>query len=389
MNIEKYIEEKHKNFKYPISFEYLELYKNFNNQKLIEILSTLHKLLVENYRKMNDMLPTSNYTMHFWAEQSRELIKVIDMIKELQRVFKNSIHEFELDTYYNEIIEMSQEFLCASGGSTIPTNMKKVRLYYTEPIFMHKNSISIDNGLVELYAKLKYKDEGSYANVYQYRDDFYNKNFILKRAKKDLNPKELERFKREFEQMKELKSPYIVEVFCYNEKDNEYIMEHMDITLDKYINNNNNQLTTAQRKNIANQILKAFKYIHLKGCLHRDISPKNILLKLYEDVVVVKISDFGLVKTKDSKLTTLETKCKGCFNDPGLEEEGFGQYNILHETYALTKIIYFIMTGKTKTSSISSINDTKLKEFIKKGLSGDKNIRYQSTDMLIKYFKEI
>ena len=40
--------------------------------------------------------------------------------------------------------------------------------------------------------------------------------------------------------MKKLKSPYIVEVFKYGEKKNEYIMEYMDYTLDDYINQNNN-----------------------------------------------------------------------------------------------------------------------------------------------------
>ena len=39
--------------------------------------------------------------------------------------------------------------------------------------------------------------------------------------------------------MKELNSPYIVEVFCYNDTANEYVMEYMDLSLDKYIKHNN------------------------------------------------------------------------------------------------------------------------------------------------------
>lgn len=55
----------------------------------------------------------------------------------------------------------------------------------------------------------------------------------------------------------------------------------------------NSTLDCKQRKSIVRQILRAFEYIHSKGQLHRDISPKNILVKLYEDTIVIKIADFG------------------------------------------------------------------------------------------------
>ena len=72
---------------------------------------------------------------------------------------------------------------------------------------------------------LKLIGSGSYANVYKYKDTFYNRPFILKRAKKELTDKEVARFKREFDVMNDLSSPYILEVYCYNPDKNEYIME--------------------------------------------------------------------------------------------------------------------------------------------------------------------
>ena len=48
------------------------------------------------------------------------------------------------------------------------------------------------------------------------KDTFYNRPFILKRAKKELTDKEMARFKREFDVMNDLSSPYILEVYCYN-----------------------------------------------------------------------------------------------------------------------------------------------------------------------------
>lgn len=87
------------------------------------------------------------------------------------------------------------------------------------------------NGLLSFMQSKK----GSYAKVFRYRDEFYNKFFVLKRAKNDLNDKELERFKREFDVMNELKSPYVLEVHRYDEEKNEYYMEYADETLKKFI----------------------------------------------------------------------------------------------------------------------------------------------------------
>ena len=67
------------------------------------------------------------------------------------------------------------------------------------------------------------------------------------------------RFKREYEEMKELSSPYILEVYRYLEDKNEYIMEYMDYTLDSYIAKSNTKLSDFQRKGIAQQVLRAFK----------------------------------------------------------------------------------------------------------------------------------
>ncbi|MDV7740365.1 protein kinase [Leuconostoc mesenteroides] len=208
----------------------------------------------------------------------------------------------------------------------------------------------------------------------KYKDEFYHKNFALKRAKKDLNAEEIKRFHREYDEMKKLKSPYVVEVYSYL-NNNEYTMEYLECSLSNYIKKNNQKLSHSEKRNLVNQVLKAFKYLHSKGLLHRDISPSNILLKIYEDVVVVKIADFGLVKVPNSQLTNLNTELKGSFNDSGLVTEGFQNYDILHETYALTKLIFFIITGKT---NVSNIKNPSLKQFVQKGLSADKSKRYQS-----------
>ena len=387
MNIENYIEAQYRDLKERgLNNEFEDLYIGVENIKFREILTTLHYEFTTLFRTMNERLPTGDYEAHFWAQPSRDLIFIIEMTIGLFNAVKGTKYAFEIDEYYNDLIRKCRDFLCSSGGSTLPTHMDKINLYYVDPIFKLSTSVVVNNVNTDMNYELKQIGNGSYANVYKYKDSFYNRNFVVKRAKKDLSDKEISRFKREFEEMKEFSSPYILEVYCYNDDKNEYIMEYMDYTLDEYISKNNSTITTSRRKGLAQQVLKAFEYIHSKGRLHRDISPKNILIKKYDDVCVIKISDFGLVKIPDSDLTTVNTEFKGYFNDPALVVEGFNEYNILHETYALTRIIFYIMTGKTNTDKLS---DSPLKEFIKKGLNADKQVRYQNVSEMIQAFRKI
>lgn len=388
MNIENYIESQYRELLScsQINAEYSDLYKSFRNQKLREILMTLHHDLVGLFRTMNERLPTGEHEAHFWAEPSRDLIKRIEMIFGLVSSLKETPLAFQIDPYYLDLLTRCRDFLSSSGGSSLPPNMAKVESYYTLPIFLPLSSITISHKQQDFTFDLKLIGNGSYANVYKYKDTFYNRPFILKRAKKELTDKEIARFKREFDVMNDLSSPYILEVYCYNPDKNEYIMEYMDYTLDGYIAAHNSTLTIIQRKGIAQQILRAFDYLHSKGHLHRDISPKNILIKEYDDTLVVKLSDFGLVKIPDSTLTTVNTEFKGYFNDPALVVEGFNTYGIVHETYALTRVIYFVMTGKTNTEKITNQN---LRSFVEKGLNPDKAKRFQNIRDMISAFKTI
>ena len=388
MNIENYIESQYRELLLcsQINAEYSDLYKSFRNQKLREILMTLHHDLVGLFRTMNERLPTGEHEAHFLAEPSRDLNKRIEIIFSLVSSLKETPLAFQIDPYYLDLLTRCRDFLSSSGGSSLPPNMAKVELYYTLPIFLPLSSITISHKQQDFTFDLKLIGSGSYANVYKYKDTFYNRPFILKRAKKELTDKEVARFKREFDVMNDLSSPYILEVYCYNPDKNEYIMEYMDYTLDGYIAAHNSTLTIVQRKGIAQQILRAFDYLHSKGHLHRDISPKNILIKEYDDTLVVKLSDFGLVKIPDSTLTTVNTEFKGYFNDPALVVEGFNTYGIVHETYALTRVIYFVMTGKTNTDKIAN---QQLRNFVEVGLNPDKTKRFQNVKDMISAFKTI
>lgn len=273
---------------------------------------------------------------------------------------------------WKEYLKKFNELLNPDGYELFEKNHISGRAIYS---FREIDHIETDSPIEPIFTALKPIGSGSYAAVYKYYDARYDKWFALKRAKKELDEKELIRFKREYDDMKKLHSPYVVEVFTYDESKKQYSMELMDDTLEKYIANHNSTLNNKQRKKIVLQLLNAYEYIHSKGLLHRDICPKNILIKQYDDVLILKISDFGLVKETESDLTSDSTEIKGYFNDPTLRIEGFKNYQLLHEIYALTQVIVYVMTGKTNFDKITNIQ---LKNFLQKGTNSDKTQRFQT-----------
>ncbi|EMF0478862.1 protein kinase [Enterococcus sp. C62] len=387
MDITNFIESQYREIEHITNFEYINLYKSIQSERLQIILSTLHKEFQTLFKLMNDRLPTKDSEAHFWADPSRELIHIIQITNDLIRELSATPYAFQLDEYYTNLISNCETFLSESGGSALPPNMNKVILYYTKPMFIFDDTVAIKKTKNRVIYQLKQNiGSGSYADVFKYKDEFYNKEFAIKVAKKNLTAKELLRFKEEYNQMKELNSPYIVEVYNYDEQKHMYYMELMDVNLYHYILQNNDKLSFTQRKNIGNQILKAFYYIHSKGLFHRDINPKNVLLKIYDDTQIVKIADFGLVKVPNLQMTSFNTDMKGWFNDPSLELDGFSNYNISHEIFALTRLLYFVLTGKT---NISKNKDNNIKKFLEIGLNPDKNIRFKNIQELANAFKNI
>lgn len=231
IRIENYIESQFIEIQSFKNIEYISLYESIMHEKLKVIFSSLHKQYILLFKSMNTRLPTKNDESYFWAESSRELINIIDITKNLLYGLKDSEYAFFIDEYYFKVICNCEKFLSGSGGSTIPVNTEKITVYYTIPIFTMSSTISIDNLLAKSNYQLKSIGEGSYAKVYKYFDCHYNRSFVIKKALKNLNDKELLRFKQEFDFMNECNSPYIVDVYNFNIKDHEYTMELMDCTL--------------------------------------------------------------------------------------------------------------------------------------------------------------
>lgn len=116
--------------------EYIQLYSSFSNEKLRIIFSTLHAQMIYLFERMNLRLPTGDDGNYYWAEESRGLIKCVDVTFQLQKALYNTSLSFKVEKYYYTLLLKCKEFLHQFQGSTIPPHMDKVELYYTIPIFV-------------------------------------------------------------------------------------------------------------------------------------------------------------------------------------------------------------------------------------------------------------
>jgi predicted nucleotide-binding protein len=119
--------------------KFLTFYSDISNDDLAYIFAYLHCAFNTLFEFMNDKATKNN---HYNADESRELISIIDLYQKINNALKNSKHTFKIDNKYFKIINICNTFLKGSGGSTIPDNFKKINIMEVEPIF---NLISLSS----------------------------------------------------------------------------------------------------------------------------------------------------------------------------------------------------------------------------------------------------
>ncbi|PFN32010.1 hypothetical protein COJ60_21980 [Bacillus cereus] len=366
---------------------YLEYYGYTLNKRILKFYSDiptpLNQLFTFFHGSFNGLLEFFNTKLqqgrHYNTDESRTLYTLISDLKTIQDNLIDTPFDFELDSYYSEFFERCKMFLQTSGGTQIPHYIQRVDIQEIRPIFTLKAGLTIKRSDGILTFPIEEIGSGSYATVYKFTDPLYDKEFAYKKAHTTLKTEEKVRFYREFEIMKDLKSPFILEVYTLNKEQNYYVMEYADETLEKYIERHPGLENADEKLIFIRQICKAFQQINSKGILHRDISPNNILIKHFDSTKITKVADFGLVKIPESQLTRFPTDPKGSFNDPQLWYIGFKNYEMRHETYALTRLIYYMFTGRIDAGVFYN---PAFEKFFKKGINFETAHRYSTIQEL-------
>jgi serine/threonine protein kinase len=118
-----------------------------------------------------------------------------------------------------------------------------------------------------------------------------------------------------------------------------------------------NQLTTRERLELFVPVCNAIQHAHLKGIIHRDVKPSNVLIMLHDDRPVVKVIDFGVAKALYQPLTehTIYTRFAQMIGTPlymSPEQAKVSGLDIdtRSDIYSLGVLLYELLTGTTPFS---------------------------------------
>lgn len=306
------------------------------------MLAYLHDSLDKHFTTINKCARTNR---HFWASNSVDLLDLLETIEQdLDSLQRAGVPVVLTDTYQRQI-DYLNEWVSYSGGSPIPNDFTPPEVSRYAPVFVNRDDTTLTVRAADEKVELKLVGEGSYAVVFSYVDARYGNKFAIKRAKPGNSPRDLERFKREFTKLSELRFPHVIEVYRYDDELNQYTMEYCDTNVRDYIRKNNNTLSFHVRRTLALQCLYGLNHLHLSGILHRDVSPQNVLLRLYDKgAFSAKIADLGLLKDLTQDFTKTQTDLRGTRLDPALES--MAEFRIEHEMFAVGWLLWFIFVGR-------------------------------------------
>ncbi len=309
---------------------------------------------------------------HYNADDSREVLGLIEEIRELRRALRMVGQTLVVRPEYEQVLEGAGTWLQPTNGSPIPAGFTPVEVDPYAPMFWcEETAMTVRSGA---HVELKVVGAGAFATVQKFVDPVYGITLARRKLKPDVDERERRRFRQEFELMKELRFPYILEVYKFDENDGSYLMEYCDATLDQFVPRRNNQrgFNLASRKRIALQFLYGLNYIHSRGHFHRDLSVNNVLLRVYtESAVLVKLSDFGLAKREGSEFTRTETELKGTKLDPALDR--FKDFAAVNDIYSAGFVLQFILTGRKNVNGTSPVS-----HIIARCVDHEPERRYQS-----------
>ena len=189
---------------------------------------------------------------------------------------------------------------------------------------------------------------GGMADVYLAGDEVLGREVALKLLKERYAEDEefVERFKREARSAAALSSPYIVPIFDWGEtEDGTYYitMEYLPGGTLKDRIMATGALRSQAAAEVALQVAEALKAAHVRGVVHRDIKPRNILLA---DSGHAKVADFGIARAAEATTISHAGDILGSAKYMSPEQAEGEQAGPASDLYSLGVVLYEMLTGR-------------------------------------------
>ena len=200
--------------------------------------------------------------------------------------------------------------------------------------------------LDDRYEILECIGTGGMAVVYKARCHRLNRLVAIKILKDEFAKDDefRRRFRAEGEAVAMLSSPNIVQVYDVSSSENAnfIVMELIDgISLKQYMETKG-VLNWKENLHFAMQIAAGLEHAHIRGIVHRDIKPHNVMVLKNGSV---KVTDFGIARVM-SKSNTLTKEALGSVHYISPEQAKGSFTDNRSDLYSLSVVMYEMSTGR-------------------------------------------
>jgi beta-lactam-binding protein with PASTA domain/predicted Ser/Thr protein kinase len=196
---------------------------------------------------------------------------------------------------------------------------------------------------------------GGMADVYCARDEQLGRKVALKVLHRRFAEDEefVERFRREASSAAGLQHPNVVQVFDRGSWDGTYYiaMEFLPGRSLKQIIREEGPLDPVRAVDIAIGILRAARFAHKRGIVHRDIKPHNVIV---DPEGRVKVTDFGIARAGASDMTeTGAIMGTAAYLSP--EQAQGHAVAATSDLYSIGIVLYEMLTGRVPFEADSAV----------------------------------
>jgi eukaryotic-like serine/threonine-protein kinase len=187
---------------------------------------------------------------------------------------------------------------------------------------------------------------GGMADVWAAEDSQLGRRVALKllSSRFAADPDFRERFRREASAAAGMQHPNIVSIYDRGEWDGtSYIaMELVDGRTLKQLIQERGPLPPGMATDLAIEILKALRYAHKRGIVHRDIKPQNVLI---DEEGQAKVADFGIARVETSEMTQTGA-IVGTVQYVSPEQAQGQPVSARSDLYSVGVVLYEMLTGQ-------------------------------------------